>query len=355
MAMTGYSIGRFIFLIFFTLITALPSWCRDTGESAAGFGEPSDCFKIRYHINDGHQHYVDLVQNTDGIEVLLREMDRLGVDHSMLTGFSVVKKWDIIDPIRPEYYLDNDSSTYYYSAGDVLIARTVLQLSPEKRRRIHPYICSFNPTDRNAVDHVKRMIEWYPGLWEGIGEILTRHNYLSHMTGGEQARADHPALDPVYELAAEKQIPVNLHSDIGTPWLQEPIYLHEMENTLKKHRRTHFFWAHGGYARNMRINGTVAIYRRLLNSCPNLSIDLAGSFFGPVVIPDGKANQEFVDLIEEFPDRFTLGTDRIGHFGKAYQERVMQTYILLDALKPETVAKVARDNFIKALPRTGVR
>jgi hypothetical protein len=352
--MIGRNLRNWTVAVLFTVLSTAAAWgCM--GDSTARVEDPSPSPAIRHHINDCHQHYVDLVQNTDGIEALLAAMDRLGVDHTMLTSFPVVKKWDLIDSIRPTYYLDNDSSVYYYGAGDVLLARAVSSLPPQKRSRIHPFICSFNPTDRNAIDHVRRMIEWYPGVWEGIGELLTRHNYLSHMVGGEQARADHPALDPIYELAAEKHLPVDLHSDIGTPSLPDPIYLNEMENALKKHPRTHFFWAHAGFARNMHIKGAVDVYRRLLTTYPNLSIDLAGSFFEPLVIPEGKANREVVDLIEEFPDRFTLGTDQLGHFGKVYQERVAQTYILLDALKPETAAKVARENFLKALPRQGVR
>ena len=199
------------------------------------------------------------------------------------------------------------------------------------------------------------MLEWYPGFWEGIGEVLTRHNYLSHMVGGEQARADHPALDAVYELAAAQHLPVNLHSDLGTPSLQDPIYLHEVENALKKHPRTHFFWAHAGFARNMHIKGVFDIYRRLLSTYPNLSLDLAGSFFGPIVAPGGKVNPEVVALIEQYPDRFTIGTDKIGRFDGAYQERVTQTYALLDALKPKTAALVARENFLNSLPRQGMK
>jgi predicted TIM-barrel fold metal-dependent hydrolase len=353
--MNGHYVRNCIVLILFAVLSTAVSWGCDIRDMVARGDDPAAAPKIKYHINDGHLHFVDLVQGTDGMDALLGAMDRLGVDHSMLTSFPVVKKWDIIDDIRPTYYLDNDSDTYYYSAGDVLLARAVSALPREKRCRIHPFICSFNPTDRNAIDHVRRMIEWYPGLWEGIGEILTRHNYLSHMIVGEQARADHPALSPVYELAAEKHLPVGLHSDIGTPSLQDPIYLHEMENALKAHPRTHFFWAHAGFARNMHIKGAVDIYRRLLTTYPNLSLDLAGSYFGTIVISEGKANKEVVDLIEEFPDRFTLGTDQVGHFGKGYQERVEQTYVLLDALKPETAAKVARENFLKALPRQGVK
>lgn len=349
------NLKKSVYVVFFTMLTSAVSWGYDIRGGSPGKDASGTAQNIRYRINDDHLHYVDLLQKTDGIEALLSKMDLFGIDHSMLTGFPVVKKWDTIDPVQPGYYLDNDSGTYYYSASDVLIARSVSALPPQKRSRIHPFICAFNPTDKNAIDHVKRMIEWYPGLWEGIGEVLTRHNNLSHLTGGEQARADHPALDPIYELAAEKQMPVNIHTDFGVPSQREPKYLHELENALKKHPRTRFFWAHGGFARNMQINGAVTIYRRLLTTYPNLSIDLAGTFFESIVIPGGKANTEFVDLIEEFPDRFTLGTDRVGHFDVGYQERILQTYILLDALKPETAAKVARENFLTALPGQGVR
>jgi hypothetical protein len=34
---------------------------------------------------------------------------------------------------------------------------------------------------------------------------------------------------------------------------------------------------------------------------------------------------------------------------------VEQIYLLLDALKPATAEKVARQNFLKSLPRQGVR
>jgi len=355
MSTIRHILGKSIVIMFVALFSACTAWGCDIPEIAEGSQGQSAAPPVRYHINDCHMHFVDLVQNTDGMDALIREMDRLGVDHTMLTGFPVVKKWDIVDSLRPTYYLDNDSSVYYYSASDVLLARAVSALPAEKRRRIHPFICSFNPTDRNAVDHIERMIEWYPGVWEGIGELLTRHNYLSHMIGGEQARANHPALDAVYELAAKKKLPVNLHSDMGPAWLNEPIYLGEVEAALKKHPNTRFFWAHAGYARSLKIKGAVDIYRRLLSTYPNLSLDLAGSFFGPIIVPDGKVDMEFVKLIEEFPDRFTVGTDRIGRFGADYEKRITQTYALLDALKPETAAKVARENFLKSLPPGGVK
>ena len=159
---------------------------------------------IQYRINDAHLHYVDFLQNTDGIELLLKAMDQAGVEHAMLNGLAVVKKWDAVDPRQPLYYLADDSRTYWYSATDVLVARAVKSLPEKDQARFHPFICGFNPTDRNAIDHVKRMFEWYPDFWQGIGEILTRHDDLTALTYGEQARANHIALDAVYAFAARK-------------------------------------------------------------------------------------------------------------------------------------------------------
>ncbi len=123
---------------------------------------------IQYRINDAHLHYVDFLQNTDGIELLLKAMDQAGVEHAMLNGLAVVKKWDAIDPRKPLYYLADDSRTYWYSATDVLVARAVKSLPERDQRRFHPFICGFNPTDRNAIDHLRRMFEWYPDFWQGI-------------------------------------------------------------------------------------------------------------------------------------------------------------------------------------------
>ena len=104
----------------------------------------------------------------------------------MLNGLAVVKKWDAIDPRKPLYYLADDSRTYWYSAVDVLVARAVKSLSEKDQRRFHPFICGFNPTDKNAIDHVRRMFEWYPDFWEGIGEVLTRHDDLTALRADQE-------------------------------------------------------------------------------------------------------------------------------------------------------------------------
>ncbi|MEW6365707.1 MAG: hypothetical protein AB1714_13845 [Acidobacteriota bacterium] len=114
--------------------------------------------KDRIIVNDAHLHFVDFVQETDGIDALISAMDRYGVGHTMLAGLPVVKMWDALDPVRPTYYLDNDARAYWYSATDMIVARAVAALPDDRRMRIHPFICGFNATDRNAICHVKRMM-----------------------------------------------------------------------------------------------------------------------------------------------------------------------------------------------------
>jgi predicted TIM-barrel fold metal-dependent hydrolase len=304
----------------------------------------------RPRIVDSHLHYINFLQETAGAEALIKAMDACGVEQTMLAGVPVVKKWDAIHPRRPLYYLEDDARVYWYGMTDAILARALAGIPEAQRRRIHPFLCGFNPTDRNAVDHVRRMLEWYPEFWEGIGEILTRHDDLSALTEGEQARADHVALDPIYDLAAAQDLPVSLHSNIGSTWLREPIYLPEVENVLRRHPRTRLIWAHAGMGRRTQIDGLTAIIRRMLKTHDNLWIDLAGSFFETCVVPSGRPSREWVDLIEEFPDRFMIGTDRIGDFQDEYRKRIANNRILLAALKPDTARRVARDNFLGILP-----
>lgn len=101
-------------LLSFSLLT-LESFASDAVKEGDTAEESSDLPPIRYKVNDPHLHYVSFVQETDGIEALIAAMDRLGVEHTMLTGVPVVKKWDASNPDKPTYYLDNDSRAYYYT------------------------------------------------------------------------------------------------------------------------------------------------------------------------------------------------------------------------------------------------
>jgi hypothetical protein len=123
----------------------------------------------RYTMVDGHLHFLNFVQETFGMDALFNALDHAGVTEAVVLGMPLVKTWDEGDATRPTYYLDNDSRTYWYSATDFLVAQAVLSLPTQRRARLHPFICGFNSADRNAVDHIERLLALYPGVWHAGG------------------------------------------------------------------------------------------------------------------------------------------------------------------------------------------
>lgn len=303
---------------------------------------------------DAHCHLVDFLQKSEGLKALLKAADSAGVEHIQVMGLPVIKKWNARDRHMPSYYLENTNRCYYYSQTDSIVARQYLALPQEERNRVHPFLCGFNPTDRNCVDHVQRMLEWYPNVWEGIGELLLHRAQLSMLTNGEQARANHPALKPVYSLAAEKNIPVQIHSDMGVANVEEPIYLYEMEEAVSSAPNTRFIWCHAGYNRGLVIPKAAEEVRRMVESYPNLWVDLSWLVFENWLFPGNSVDKAWLDILTDHPTRFFIGSDKIGKF-TAYSKAIQKYDKLMDILPKENADMIARTNFISLLQASHVR
>lgn len=165
-----------------------------------------------YAYSDAHLHYVDFFQETAGMDKLLKAMADNRIEHVMISGIPVAKKWHEDEPKRPRYYAGDDADAYWYSATDVIVAAAVNNLTPEQRQHFHPFLSGFNPNDKNSDAHIQRMLDLNPGLWQGIGEVFTRHDDLTAITAGDTPRANNEAMTRIYHLAAENDLPVLLHS-----------------------------------------------------------------------------------------------------------------------------------------------
>ena len=161
--------------------------------------------------------------------------------------------------------------------------------------------------------------------------------------------ADVPSLDPIYDLAAENNLPVSVHSDISSVWRREPLYLNEIENAVRRHPKTRFIWCHAGISRRINVPTITDELRRLLQTYPNLSIDLSWVVFENYLVRDGQPDTKWIALIEEFPARFMIGSDKVGRFAD-YPQEMQKYYRLLDKLQPATAKRVAQDNFLALLP-----
>ncbi|VVN06597.1 hypothetical protein PS645_03568 [Pseudomonas fluorescens] len=310
-----------------------------------------------YAYSDAHLHYVDFFQESAGMPKLLTAMKENRIEHVMISGIPVAKKWHEDEPKRPRYYAGDDADAYWYSATDVIVAAAVNKLTPDQRPYFHPFLSGFNPNDKNSAAHIQRMLDLNPGLWQGIGEVFTRHDDLTALTSGDTPRANNEAMTRIYHLAAENDLPVMVHSNITSKRERNPLYLAEIEEPLRNHPHTRFIWAHAGTSAEIHRHQTqldflLPTLNRMLEAYPNLFIDLSWSMLTPYLLDEqGAPRKEWLSLVERFPYRFMLGSDVVGRFNKLGKE-LHSFEPFLDALPEEIARKVARDNFLAVLPRT---
>ena len=300
-----------------------------------------------YPIIDVHLHYLDFLQRTDGFEKLVEKMDEANVSHAVIFGMPMAKQWDEHAPNEPTYYLSNDSRTYYFSATDYILMRE-LQKQPEGiRHRFFPFVGGINPNDRNAAKYLRQIIDLYPGMIYGIGELMSRHDDLTALTYGEPPRADHPALLEVYDLAAELNMPVLLHHNLTGVYMTEILYLEEMKAALAHNRDANIIWAHVGISRRITVPNAVFIEmtESMLSENKNLYYDISWVVFEDFILPNIDA---WAALINKYPDRFLIGSDKVGHW-ETYPQEITKYDQLLDVLSEDAKRMVSGDNVLRLI------
>jgi hypothetical protein len=292
---------------------------------------------------DAHIHVVNFLQETEGLDALLKAMDKANIEKSVICGLPVRKKWAVSEPERPHYYLSDDARCHWYAATDELVAYEYLRLTPPAQERFAPLLCGFNPTDLLAIDYVEYMFGKYP-FWRGIGELLLRHDDLTALTAGEKARVNHPALFDVYAFCAERHLPVLIHhnstSIMHTSHFE---YLGEIDQVLHKFPQTRFIWAHCGYSRRITHKDYYQMVADMLRRHPRLYVDLSWIFYDEIVSRQPAVKQKWAGLAQEFADRIMIGSDLCGHFDLL--GKTMARYNSFLQLLPDPVQeRIARKN-----------
>jgi len=306
----------------------IATWTRRDGKP----GSLTPLKGSKYPITDAHLHVVNFTQETPGGESLIYYMDQAHIDRAVIFGLPVSKIWGVGEREAPDYYLANDAPCYYYSYTDVTVAEMVKSLPTAQQDRLYPLICGFNPVDRYAVRHVERLFAQYPGIWSGIGEVLLRHDDLTAFTYGETAHANHPALFPIYQFAADYDLPVLLHQNITSVTKNDhPVYLWELEEAVAEFPRTRFIFAHCGMSRRLNVPFYYQMVNRLLAQYSNLYVDYSWIIYDVTICPDGKPDPDWLSLTEKYSDRICLGSDLVTKFERLGRE--IQRYdVFLDQL-----------------------
>ncbi len=294
-------------------------------------------------VIDSHIHLVDFLQYSDGLPALLDQMDQAGVERAVIFGMPLIKKWNAFDPIEPQYYLDDEARCYYYSYTDRLVAEALEGLPMEQRSRFAPLICGFNPTDLHAIRHIERLMgSGTP--WRGIGEVLLRHDDLTNLTFEETARANHPAMLPVYRFCAEHQLPILLHQNSSSAGRHDDyVYLHELEEVLDRHSDLIVVWGHCGLSRRVFHDRYHEMVDRMLSTYSNLHVDASWVGFDDEMCARGLVRSEWIALVQRHADRFMIGSDLVGHF-TGLEPTLRRYHDLLFALSPAAREQVSCAN-----------
>jgi Amidohydrolase len=306
-----------------------------------------------YLFNDSHFHLTNYIQEGTEIHDFLKIIgDKVG--RVALFGIPLQQQWSYrVDGDKaPTYYLNSDAPLYYYSFTDAWIAMAYKSLSEAERARFDPMITGFNPTDMYAADHIRRVLQTFPGVFTGIGEFSIHKEFVAAKIAGEVASLQDPALDRILDFAGEVGLVVLMHNDMDVPFAKEgstPAYLDQIKAVFKRHPNTTIIWAHTGMGRIVRpIKNHAANMEEILRDPDfrHVNFDISWNEVAKYIVASPEATRITADLINRYPDRFLFGTDEVAPRDWAAYSRVFYQYEpLWKSLDPEASRKVRLGNY----------
>ena len=328
--------------------------------NASGLMKDGRYFQLPY--GERHRRLTGLIDVTD----------KHNIADVVVCGMPFVKKWAEDDFfLRPKYYLDSSSRVKAARDTDLQVAAAFMDYKRrfagdktqlDKLTRLHPFVCGLDTTDLGAVDLAIKRIREYPGVWEGLGELMSRHDDLTNLTTGERPRANHPSFIRLFKFAGRVSLPVSIHHNVAPisrneSELKQPLYLDEflalLKNTIHDEanaaNRPKVIWCHAGISRRIVVENYRQTLERILDDYhENLYLDLSWVVLGSYVY---KNLDEWVALIQKYPDNFLIGSDSVGKYSGIPME-LKKYQALLSALPAETRSKVAYKNLASILDKS---
>lgn len=204
----------------------------------------------------------------------------------------------------------------------------------------------------------------------GFGEIAIHHVSIPAMGAQhayETVPADHPLLLLLADLAAERDIPIDLHFDLVPETIPLPDELKPnplnppkleanadaFKRLLAHNPKAKIIWSHVGFEPLLsRQPNRVAT---LLEAFPNLYMSFRLNRGSPkpaaAMDMEGKLKPQWVALVSRFPDRFMLGSDsfydRDGIARGSSEDGLKNLVVLINALPEPAKTAVASGNAIR--------
>ncbi len=198
----------------------------------------------------------------------------------------------------------------------------------------------------------------------GFGEMTAQHPPSS--TPYQYAPPDHPLFLLLADIAAEHNVPIDLHMEavvkampIPASWhvipLPNPPVMHPniaaFERLLDHNPHAKIVWAHAGWDNTG--DRTAALTRRLLQAHPNLYMELKNDPLAVGLNPflthgaTGTLKPEWLKIFQDFPDRFVVGSDQHYPQPKKGPQRWAAVVRVLNQLPPDLRRKIGLENAMR--------
>jgi hypothetical protein len=315
-------------------------------------------------FHDSHFHLTNYIQEGITAKEFLKVMGTQ-VGRSTLFGIPLQQTWShrVDGDDAPKYYLDSDAPLYYYSFTDAYIAQQYRGLTKAEQARFDPMITGFNPTDMYAADHIRRVLLTFPGVFTGIGEFTIHKEFVAAKVAGGVASLTDPALDRVFEFAAEAGLVSILHSDIAKPFPKTYTtdYLADMKSLFRRHPKASIIWAHIGLGRIIHpIEDQVSAIDQILKdpAYDHVCFDISWDEVAKYAVASEAAVTRVADVLNRYPSRFLFGTDTVApRDPKAYFAVYEMWEPVWSRLAPATKQAVTKGNYERLFDaaRTKVR
>lgn len=332
---------------------------------------------------DSHFHIANYAMQGVPLKTLIDKYMGDKVVRSVVFPLPLQQKWDRFehyagDKMPPNYYMGPKAGMYYYSFIDAMVAMDYLRLSEADKVRLDPMIVGFNPMDQYGVNHIKRLLILFPGVFSGIGEFSVHKELVgdkidddltkANMAPGEVLPPDatdssrntlyNPSLVTIFNFAAEAGLVVSLHSDVYPARVTydgkvismapEAPYTAGMKHLCKENPRTTVYWAHTGLGRFVKpAPNHLQIVSEILDACPNWYADLSWDLVQTYMVnpkPDMPSFDEWVNFVRRYQDRLLWGSDTViytrnktddkGNLVVGTEMPVAEYLAVMDILKP---------------------
>lgn len=284
-------------------------------------GNPNKCFDRQKHSNimivDAHHHFRPYGGPVKDHQQLLKDIRKAGVLFVM--GYGIGQTL----PEKSQCHFPANCPTTPITpnlSNDIANAKNQL-----KWPSTNPIVnLSMSFFDLNQPHNIKKQMlelrQRYPNQFNWAGEVnLVKQALFSHGHTIPSKKTIN-RWQPFMDFLAENNMPIAIHADIGNDNGQTK-YLPLFDHVLSRFPSNKIIWLHMGISKeqlSLPVKQHIEIISQRLKKHPNLHIDLSWKILQENYFNSDKKRQLYIDLLNQFPDRFITGSDIVASKKTSY-------------------------------------